>query len=128
MGVTHLDPDATDEDILELDRAGCAASGSTFGAAPPTCSPHDAGPARVRAGRLARRVLLDATLLLSLEPVFAKLPAVSIDHLGMSTRGLRYLLNLVDRGAKVKATGFGRTRSTTSATSSGRSTPSIRRR
>ncbi|WFR73636.1 amidohydrolase family protein [Prescottella defluvii] len=52
---------------------------------------------------------VDATLLLSLEPVFAKLPAVSIDHLGMSTRGLRYLLNLVDRGAKVKATGFGRT-------------------
>jgi hypothetical protein len=51
---------------------------------------------------------VDASLLLSLEPILAKLPAVSIDHLGLSTQGLPYLLNLVDRGVRVKATGFGR--------------------
>jgi len=46
-----------------------------------------------------------------LEPVFdtvARLPAISIAHLGLSTEGLPTLLRLVERGMKVKATGFGR--------------------
>ena len=38
----------------------------------------------------------------------ASLPAVSIDHLGMHADGLPDLLRLVERGVKVKATGFGR--------------------
>ena len=36
------------------------------------------------------------------------LPAVSIDHLGLSKQGLHSLLKLVEKGVKVKATGFGR--------------------
>jgi len=36
------------------------------------------------------------------------LPAISIDHLGLSEEGLPHLLKLVDKGIKVKATGFGR--------------------
>lgn len=36
------------------------------------------------------------------------LPATSIDHLGMHADGLGRLLRLVERGVKVKATGFGR--------------------
>jgi predicted TIM-barrel fold metal-dependent hydrolase len=51
---------------------------------------------------------VEASMLLSLEPILCKLPAVSIDHLGMSSQGLSYLLDLVDRGARVKASGFGR--------------------
>ncbi|HEY8428610.1 MAG TPA: amidohydrolase family protein, partial [Sandaracinaceae bacterium] len=46
-----------------------------------------------------------------LAPVFdtlARLPAVSIAHLGLSQEGLPTLLKLVERGMKVKATGFGR--------------------
>ena len=46
-----------------------------------------------------------------LQPVFdtvARLPAISIAHLGLSTEGLPTLLRLVERGMKVKATGFGR--------------------
>jgi predicted TIM-barrel fold metal-dependent hydrolase len=46
-----------------------------------------------------------------LAPVYAKLaslPAMSIAHLGLSSAGLPTLLKLVDRGMKVKATGFGR--------------------
>jgi predicted TIM-barrel fold metal-dependent hydrolase len=39
----------------------------------------------------------------------ANLPKVSIDHLGMTPAGLPVLLKLAERGAKVKATGFGRT-------------------
>ena len=46
-----------------------------------------------------------------LEPVYSKLvklPKLSIDHLGLSRKGLPTLLRLVDQGAHVKATGFGR--------------------
>jgi len=38
----------------------------------------------------------------------AALPAASIDHLGMHEDGLPNLLRLVEKGVKVKATGFGR--------------------
>lgn len=38
----------------------------------------------------------------------AKLPALSIDHLGMTEAGVPVLLDLVAAGCKVKATGFGR--------------------
>lgn len=38
----------------------------------------------------------------------AKLPAVSIDHLGLSKDGFPTLLSLVEKGVRVKATGFGR--------------------
>lgn len=38
----------------------------------------------------------------------AKLPQLSIDHLGMTESGLPVLLDLVAAGCKVKATGFGR--------------------
>ncbi len=37
-----------------------------------------------------------------------KLPSVSIDHLGLSREGLPTLLKLVEKGIRVKATGFGR--------------------
>lgn len=36
------------------------------------------------------------------------LPAVSIDHLGLTKKGFQTLLKLVEKGVKVKATGFGR--------------------
>jgi predicted TIM-barrel fold metal-dependent hydrolase len=37
-----------------------------------------------------------------------ELPALCIDHLGLRRAGLAHLIELVDRGAWVKATGFGR--------------------
>lgn len=36
------------------------------------------------------------------------LPAVSIDHLGLSKAGLSTLLKLVEKGVRIKASGFGR--------------------
>ncbi|MFD4294972.1 amidohydrolase family protein [Rhodococcus sp. NPDC058532] len=109
VGVAQLDPDATDEDILALDGAGVRAV--RFNLRRSATDLKLLTTQALRAWDLAgwhAEFYVDATLLLSLEPVFKKLPAVSIDHLGMSTRGLPYLLDLVDRGAKVKATGFGR--------------------
>jgi predicted TIM-barrel fold metal-dependent hydrolase len=51
---------------------------------------------------------VDATDLDALEPTLAQLPRVSIDHLGMSGANRQVLLRLVERGMRVKATGFGR--------------------
>jgi predicted TIM-barrel fold metal-dependent hydrolase len=50
----------------------------------------------------------DASTLSQLCPILVSLPAVSIDHLGLSKQGLPVLLKLVERGVHVKASGFGR--------------------
>lgn len=51
---------------------------------------------------------VDSRELPALADVLARLPAVSIDHLGLSQAGLPHLLRLAERGVRVKATGFGR--------------------
>lgn len=51
---------------------------------------------------------IDARQLPEIASTIAKLPAVSIDHLGLSEEGLPHLIKLVDKGVHVKATGFGR--------------------
>lgn len=53
---------------------------------------------------------IDARDLAEVAGTVAALPAVSIDHLGLHADGLPELLRLVERGVKVKATGFGRVR------------------
>jgi predicted TIM-barrel fold metal-dependent hydrolase len=51
---------------------------------------------------------IDARDLGELQATLLRLPAVSIDHLGLSAQGLPTLLKLAERGVRVKATGFGR--------------------
>ncbi len=51
---------------------------------------------------------IDAHALPDLYSTIVALPAVSIDHLGLSRQALPAVLKLVERGAKVKASGFGR--------------------
>jgi len=51
---------------------------------------------------------IDSKNLPELEKTLLELPAISIDHLGLSKEGLPNLLNLVDKGVHVKATGFSR--------------------
>jgi predicted TIM-barrel fold metal-dependent hydrolase len=51
---------------------------------------------------------LDSTDIPDLLSVLKRLEAFSIDHLGLSSSGLSNLYQLVDMGAQVKATGFGR--------------------
>lgn len=109
VGVTRLDLDASDSEILDLHKAGVRAVRFNLKRA----AADIAGMTRqaLRAHELAGwhvEIYVDGQMLASLQPVILKLPKVSIDHLGMSEEGLSYLLNLVDRGARVKATGFGR--------------------
>ncbi|WP_280298139.1 amidohydrolase family protein [Nocardia neocaledoniensis] len=109
VGVTRLDLDASDEEILELDRAGVRAL--RFNLKRAAADITQMTVQALRAHELAGwhvELYIDGQMLASLQPVISKLPALSIDHLGMSEEGLPYLLDLVDRGARVKATGFGR--------------------
>jgi len=110
VGVVHLPVTASDHEIVRLDAAGVRAVRFNVrrgGSA--TLSELD---------RLARRVhdlvgwhaelYIDARDLADVHSTIAALPAVSIDHLGLSRDGLPSLLRLVDSGVHVKATGFGR--------------------
>ncbi|WP_227997409.1 amidohydrolase family protein [Nocardia australiensis] len=109
VGVTRLDLDASDDEIIELDRIGVRAL--RFNLKRAAADITDMTLQALRAYELVGwhvEVYIDGQMLASLQPVISKLPALSIDHLGMSDEGLPYLLDLVDRGARVKATGFGR--------------------
>ncbi|MBS6030470.1 MULTISPECIES: amidohydrolase family protein [Kocuria] len=111
VGVTQVPGDTSDTRILELHEAGVRAV--RFNVA-------RGGSANLDdIDRLARRVhdlagwhaefYIDArTIDENLSRRIAALPAASIDHLGMHEDGLSNLLRLVERGVKVKATGFGR--------------------
>ncbi|MGG0655401.1 amidohydrolase family protein [Rummeliibacillus pycnus] len=110
VGVTQLPFDTSDEEILRLDKIGVRAirfnvkRGGSEGIS--------------NLETLAKRVFelaewhtelyIDAKEIGELEQVIAKLPKVSIDHLGLSQEGVPTLLRLVEKGIKVKATGFGR--------------------
>nr|WP_206072247.1 amidohydrolase family protein [Antrihabitans stalactiti] len=109
VGVTQLHPDATDDDILELDRAGVR--GIRFNLKRGAIDIAALTLQALRAHELVgwhAELYVDGSLLPSLAPVLTKLPAVSIDHLGISGEALPFLLELVDRGVRVKAAGFGR--------------------
>ncbi|MFE2561641.1 GNAT family N-acetyltransferase [Streptomyces sp. NPDC059352] len=110
VGVTQVPATVTDEEILALDTAGVRAVRFNV---------RRGGSATLgQLDRLARRVhdiagwhtelYIDARDLPDLSATLAALPAVSIDHLGLHRDGLPHLLRLVERGVKVKATGFGR--------------------
>ena len=51
---------------------------------------------------------VDSRKLEALQPMLCHLPAFSIDHMGLSHEGFPTLLRLVECGARVKASGFGR--------------------
>ncbi|KIQ10857.1 amidohydrolase family protein [Rhodococcus sp. MEB064] len=109
VGVTQLPVDATDDDISALDAAGVRAL--RFNLRRGVADISSLTEQAIRAHEVAgwhSEFYVDAGLLRSLEPIMSKLPAVSIDHLGMAEEAMPYLLDLVDRGARVKATGFGR--------------------
>ena len=110
VGVTQIPADATDADILELDRVGVrAVRFNLYRGGSATLADVDTLARRVHdlAGWHAE-FYLDAADLPDLEPTLAALPQVSVDHLGMSDDSSGALLRLVESGMVVKATGFGR--------------------
>jgi predicted TIM-barrel fold metal-dependent hydrolase len=110
VGVTQLPATVSDADILELDKTGVRAIRFNL---------KRGGSEQVTyLDSMARRVhelagwhtelYADAQELEDLVTVLIALPAVSIDHLGLSAAGFKILLNLAEHGIRVKATGFGR--------------------
>lgn len=110
VGVTQIPADTADAEIERLDTAGVRAVRFNV---------RRGGSADLaEADRLARRVheiagwhaefYIDSRELAPLHRTLAALPRISIDHLGLSADGLPDLLRLVERGAYVKASGFGR--------------------
>lgn len=110
VGVTQLPATVTEQEILDLDSSGVRALRFNL---------KRGGSEDVRhLDAMARRVYelvgwhvelyLDSRELEGLFNTLANLPAISIDHLGLAKEGFGTLLKLVERGVRVKATGFGR--------------------
>jgi predicted TIM-barrel fold metal-dependent hydrolase len=110
VGVTQLPASVSDEELKELDSAGVRAvrfnlkRGGSEGV-----DLLDSMARRIH-GMLGWHVELyvDASDLGDLFSVLAALPAVVIDHMGLSKEGLPTLLALAEKGVRVKASGFGR--------------------
>ena len=109
-GVTQLPVSTSDEELLELNKAGVR--GIRFNLK------RGGSEAVEHLDSMARRVhetvgwhvelYVDSRDLEELSAVLVALPSVGIDHLGLSAEGLPTLLRLAEQGVKVKASGFGR--------------------
>ncbi len=112
VGVTQIQFQMKDEEILELARAGVRALRFNV---------RRGGSENIsRIKEMAERVhslagwcielYIDACEInSSLAAILSALPSVCIDHLGLSAAGLPALLRLAENGVHVKATGFSRT-------------------
>jgi len=110
VGVTQLPVTISDDEIIQLDHAGVRAVRFNL---------KRGGSADVNhLSSMAQRVYelvgwhvelyVDSKDLPDLYDTLIALPSVSIDHLGLSQTGLGLLTKLAEKGARVKATGFGR--------------------
>lgn len=110
VGVTQLPFTVSDQEIIRLDKLGVRAVRFNL---------HRGGSETIeKLSAMAHRVYelagwhielyVDSTALEDLYKTLIALPLVSIDHLGLSQSGLKTLIKLVEKGVRVKATGFGR--------------------
>lgn len=110
VGVTQLPVSVSDDELIRLHKTGIRAVRFNL---------KRGGSETVEnLDRLARRVYetvgwhselyIDSANIPSLFDTLSQLPKISIDHLGLSKSGLPHLYRLLERGAHVKATGFGR--------------------
>ena len=110
VGVTQLPATTSDEELISLNKAGVRAVRFNL---------KRGGSEGVESLEyFAKRVhevvgwhtelYVDSIDLSDLYNTLLSLPAVCIDHLGLSEAGFYSLLSLVERGVHVKATGFGR--------------------
>jgi predicted TIM-barrel fold metal-dependent hydrolase len=110
VGVSNLPAAVSDEEVLELHKAGVRAVRFNLKRG----GSEDVGHLEEMAKRVHElagwhvELYLDGRDLDRLSKILSTLPVVSIDHLGLSKEGLPELLKLVEGGAHVKATGFGR--------------------
>ena len=110
VGVLQLPHDVPDADVVDLAARGVRGVRFNLRRGGSAGAEHLAALAR-RVHDLAglhAELHVDARDLPAIASTVAALPAVSVDHLGLHADGLPHLLALVERGVRVKATGFGR--------------------
>ena len=108
VGVTQLQASVSDEEIVSLNNAGVRgvrfnlARGGSEGI-------ENLESFALRIHEVASwhtELYVDSSELDAMFPILVSLPKVSIAHLGLSRKGFTTLLKLVEKGIKVKATGF----------------------
>lgn len=110
VGVTQLPASVSDQQLLALDAAGVRAVRFNVKRGGSEEIGQLDGLAR-RAHELVGwhvELYVDSRDLTQLYATLVRLPAVSVDHLGLSREGFATLLKLTEQGIRVKATGFGR--------------------
>lgn len=110
VGVTQVPATVTDRELQELNDAGVRAVRFNVKRGGSEDIKHLENFAR-RVHKLVgwhTELYIDSTDAAGLFDTLVSLPAVSIDHIGLSKAGFPTLLKLVEKGVKVKATGFGR--------------------
>jgi predicted TIM-barrel fold metal-dependent hydrolase len=110
IGVTQLPASVSDEELEELHLFGVRAVRFNVKRG----GSEDLGHLDSMARRIHElhgwhvELYIDARELAPLLDTLVALPAVAIDHLGLSREGLAHLLWLAERGVRIKASGFGR--------------------
>ncbi len=110
VGVTQLPSNISNDEIFRLDNLGVRALrfNVTRGGSE-DISNLDYFSRRVfELVKWPTELYIHSDELANISAIIARLPAVSIDHLGLSKSGFPKLLSLVNKGVRVKATGFGR--------------------
>jgi predicted TIM-barrel fold metal-dependent hydrolase len=110
VGVTQLPASIPDVEIIRLNEKGVRAVRFNLKRGGSESVEHLESFARRVFDLVGWHVELyvDARDLHELQGILLRLPAVSIDHLGLSKEGFPTLLRLAEKGIRVKATGFGR--------------------
>jgi predicted TIM-barrel fold metal-dependent hydrolase len=110
VGVTQVPQTISDRELQELNDAGVRAVRFNIKRGGSEDVRHLESFAR-RVHKLVgwhTELYIDSAELSELFDTLVSLPAVSIDHLGLSKVGFPTLIKLVEKGVRVKATGFGR--------------------
>lgn len=110
VAVTQLPATVSDEEIMHLNQCGVRAIRFNLKRGGSETIKHLSSLAS-RIYELADwhiELYINSKELDELYQTLIQLPAVSIDHLGLSQSGLGRLTRLVEKGIRVKATGFGR--------------------
>ena len=110
VGITQVPPDVPDIEIASLSSIGVR--GLRFNIYRGRIdSVDDIVALATRANSIGQwhaEIYADASALKPHVAKLSKLPQIVIDHMGMNEEGLPVILDLVDAGAKIKITGFGR--------------------
>lgn len=110
VGVTQVAADIADEEIASLAAIGVRALRFNVlrGRIDSVADLVALATRAHQAGGWHAEIYADAAALRPHVAQLSKLPQIVIDHMGMTQAGLPVVMDLVDAGARIKATGFGR--------------------